>query len=80
MASMSATEIYERHIKQLAPEERLRLVELIAHDMAESRAERRPTRSLLELEGLGAEIWQGVDAQAYVNELRDEWDERGGKA
>ena len=32
--------------------------------------------SLLELEGLGAELWQGVDAQEYVNELRAEWDER----
>jgi len=29
--------------------------------------------SLLELEGLGAELWQGRDAQEYVNELRDEW-------
>jgi hypothetical protein len=28
--------------------------------------------SLLELEGPGAEIWQGIDAQQYVNELRDE--------
>jgi hypothetical protein len=33
-------------------------------------------RSLLELEGLGAEIWEGVDAQEYVNELRKEWDHR----
>jgi hypothetical protein len=32
-------------------------------------------RSLLELEGLGAEIWEGVDAQEYVDELRDEWEE-----
>jgi hypothetical protein len=24
--------------------------------------------------GLGKEIWEGVDAQAYVNELRDEWE------
>lgn len=24
--------------------------------------------------GLGKEIWEGTDAQAYVNELRDEWD------
>ena len=35
-----------------------------------------PTRSLLELEGLGAEIWESVDAQEYVNELRKEWDHR----
>jgi len=31
-------------------------------------------RSLLELEGLGAEIWTGVDPVGYVRQLRDEWD------
>lgn len=30
--------------------------------------------SLLELEGVGAELWKGQDAQEYVNKLRDEWD------
>ncbi len=34
------------------------------------------TRSLLEFEGVRAEIWGGVDAQEYVNELRKEWDHR----
>lgn len=33
------------------------------------------TRSLLELEGSGAEIWKGIDAQEYVDALRDEWHE-----
>ena len=28
----------------------------------------------MDLHGLGAEIWQGIDAQQYVNEMRDEWD------
>ncbi len=37
--------------------------------------------SIMELEGLGAEIWKGkdgtpADAQDYVNELRWEWDHR----
>lgn len=32
----------------------------------------RPTLSLLR--GLGRELWHGVDAQTYVNRLRDEWD------
>jgi hypothetical protein len=27
-----------------------------------------------DLRGLGKEIWRGVDAQTYVNELRDEWE------
>ncbi|MCY3867487.1 MAG: hypothetical protein OXG68_18790 [Chloroflexi bacterium] len=30
----------------------------------------KPKRSLTELRGLGKEIWQGVDAQEYINELR----------
>ena len=30
-------------------------------------------RSILELRGLGKEIWQGVDAQKYVDSLREEW-------
>lgn len=33
-------------------------------------------RSLLELEGLGAEIWADVDAKKYVDELRNEWNHR----
>ena len=28
---------------------------------------------LTNLRGLGKEIWQGEDAQEYVNRLRDEW-------
>jgi hypothetical protein len=32
-------------------------------------------RSLLELEGLGAALWQEIDAQHYVEELRQEWDQ-----
>lgn len=41
----------------------------------------QPLHSIMELEGLGAEIWkddQGnlIDAQQYVNELRQEWDHR----
>jgi hypothetical protein len=32
------------------------------------------TYSLLDLEGVGADLWKGKDAQEYVNELRNEWD------
>jgi hypothetical protein len=30
-------------------------------------------RSIMELEGLGKEIWAGIDAQEYVNRERDSW-------
>jgi len=64
-----AREIYEEHVKQMPRAERLRLVELIVREMAISEKP-RGERSLLELEGLGAEIWRGIDAQEYVNNLR----------
>ncbi|GAB5492715.1 MAG: hypothetical protein Phog2KO_29300 [Phototrophicaceae bacterium] len=31
--------------------------------------------SITELRGLGAEIWEGIDAQEYINELRSEWND-----
>lgn len=30
--------------------------------------------SWLDIVGVGKEIWQGEDAQEYVNRLRDEWE------
>ena len=57
--------------------ERLRLVELIAHGLAGTvGSSATHSRSLLELEGLGEETWQGIDPQAYVDELCMEWDRR----
>ncbi len=65
---------YERALKiaeKLTPEERVSL----ARELAEPREE-EPTRrrSILELEGLGKEIWEGVDAQAYVDAERATWE------
>ena len=34
------------------------------------------TYSILDLEGLGKEIWEGVDSAVYVRELRDGWKSR----
>ncbi|MDR3212035.1 MAG: hypothetical protein LBU79_08985 [Planctomycetota bacterium] len=31
-------------------------------------------RSLMELEGLGRDIWEGIEAQEYVNTERASWD------
>lgn len=78
MATMTAKEIYEQLVKQLPPEERLQLVEMVNEDLA-ARPRDEPEknkRSLMELHGLGAEIWEGIDAQEYVNDLRKEWDHR----
>jgi hypothetical protein len=66
-------QIYEQQIKPLPRAVRLQLLARIAQDLAAVEDEQEE-RSIMELHGLGAEIWQGIDAQQYVNELRDEWD------
>lgn len=32
------------------------------------------THSILDLEGLGKDIWEGIDPDRYVAEERDSWD------
>jgi len=73
MITTALDQLYERQIKPLPRAARLQLLARIAQDLAAADEEPR-THSILELHGLGAEIWQGIDAQQYVNELRDEWD------
>ena len=69
-----AQEVYDHYVRALSPAERLRLMALgVAEDSPPSPSCKR---DIMELHGLGAEIWEGVDAQSYVNELRQEWDER----
>ena len=70
--------IYQQYIKPLPRDEQLKLLAKMARELANGKEENEPSekRSLLELEGLGAEIWEGVDAQEYVNKLRDEWEHR----
>lgn len=69
-------QIYQQHIKPLTPSERLALIELIARDLAiqNDYIEKTPKHNITELHGLGKEIWEGLDAQEYVNGLRKEWD------
>lgn len=77
MVETNVEELYARHIKPLSREAQLRLVAKVAENLAATTTNDEPAkRSLLELEGLGAEIWEGVDAQEYVNKLRAEWDQR----
>lgn len=71
---MSVQEIIEE-VQALSSEERQQLIQALV-EMQRKAEPPRKKRNLLELAGLGAEIWQGVDAQEYINELRTEWDHR----
>jgi hypothetical protein len=64
-------------IRTLSVDERKRLISLIVDTLTEPEAQPAgKKRSILEFEGVGAEIWQGVDTQEYLNRLRREWDDR----
>jgi hypothetical protein len=73
MAKARAEEIYTRHVSSLPLAEQLRLLTLIAGQVAARARDipEPPRHSILELEGLGAELWEGIDAQEYVNALRE---------
>jgi len=58
--------------QKLDPLEQLRLLETLAGRMRRQNAT-QTRHSILELQGLGKEIWQNVDAQSYINKERDSW-------
>lgn len=65
---------YARGIKFLNIDEQLTLLEIISTRLKKSIGKRRKKNSIMELEGLGANIWKGIDAQDYVHKERESWD------
>src|SRR6266508_1006878 len=64
-------ELYERQLAPLPSEDRLKLIAMLAQGLTkEEVGPQPPLRSLMELHGLGKEIWGSIDAQDYVNRLR----------
>lgn len=63
---------YARHLSHA---EQLRLLEELAAMIRQQQTEEpeEPLHSLLELEGLGAELWEGIDPQKYIEEERKAW-------
>ena len=72
---MTIAEILQQ-AKTLGGQERKELVKLLVDSLDVPEAVPRQQRRLCELRGLGKEIWEGIDAQEYVDQLRSEWDER----
>ncbi len=62
--------------RTLSVDEQKQLIKALVDIVNEPEVEVPKKRNLLELAGLGAEIWEGIDAQEYVNQLRSEWDHR----
>ena len=74
---MTVEQLYQQYIRPISVAEQLELISLISRKLIrQSGLKEKKQRSLLELEGLGAEIWNGIDAQKYVDDLRNEWSHR----
>ena len=73
--SSNTKNIYDEYIKPLPREQQVQLLDLLRNELENGTDDRQP-HSILELHGLGKEIWQGVDPKDYVSKLRDEWEER----
>jgi hypothetical protein len=66
---------YESLLSQAAalePADQLRLLEALA-GLVRQKVDVLPRHSVREFRGLGKEIWQGVDAQQYVDKERSAW-------
>jgi hypothetical protein len=59
-------------VEQLTPEKQLQFAQDVLA-IYSSHVAPQAVHSILELEGLGKEIWEGVDVDAYINQERDSW-------
>jgi len=64
---------YVRGINSLNIDEQLTLLEIISTRLKKTIGKRRKKNSIMELEGLGANIWKSIDAQDYVHKERESW-------
>ena len=58
-------------IQQLGTEEQIQLLDELTVMVRNKVA--RKKHSIMELRGLGKEIWRGIDAQKYVHVERESW-------
>jgi len=64
---------YVRGIKFLNIDEQLTLLEIISARLKKSIGQKKKS-SIMELEGLGADMWKEIEAQDYVQKERKSWD------
>ena len=61
-----------KETERLTSEEQLELVEKLVHQLREKGLVKREYLNWSELYGLGKGLWEGEDAQEYVNRLRED--------
>ncbi|MEW6571861.1 MAG: hypothetical protein AB1390_11955 [Nitrospirota bacterium] len=72
MPKESTLEKIEKEIERLTPQEKLKLVERLAHQLRKTGIVVKKELDWNKLYGLGKGLWKGEDAQEYLNGLREE--------
>jgi len=72
MQKKHSLEKIEKEAEELTPQEQLKLVERLIHKLRKTGIVERKSFDWNQLYGLGKGIWEGEDAQEYVNKLREE--------
>ena len=77
MEKLSIEEIYQQHIKPLSPAERLRLIEITAHELVTPIGENVATgrHDWLAVRRIAPNLLEGEDAQEWVSRTRRDADE-----
>lgn len=60
-------------LPNLETEEQINLLEALYAVLKKSVMRKKREHNLLELEGLGAEIWSRLDVEKYISRERDSW-------
>lgn len=71
---MSVQEIVQE-FKALSLSERKQLIKLLVDSLTDAQEEVAKSHSIAEFAGIAAHLADDEDPQAYINRLRDEWDE-----
>ena len=66
-------DLYE-HLRSIAEQEQRSLSQEVIHLLRQA-VRSKEKRSLLELRGLGKELWQDVDVNDHIQHERDAWDQ-----
>ncbi len=61
-------------VKELDLGQQLRLIEEVA-GLIRQQTKQGGSRSILELQGLGKEVWEGVDVKAYLEKEQASWND-----
>lgn len=69
---MTTYQEVRRQIESLTLDEQMRLM-LVLASIVNHRTPAKYKRNIIKLEGLGKDLWRGINAQEYVNRERQSW-------